>query len=334
MENYLLEVKNVSKIFDTGFSHTHQTAALEDFSLAVSEDAPTIIAIAGESGSGKTTLARIILDLLSSTRGDIFWRGQSISQMSKSARMIFRKECQAVFQDPYQAYNPFYRVDHMFKMAMSDFKLARNKVEERKMIEEAMEVVGLRPEEILGKFPHQLSGGQRQRAMVARAFLLKPRLIVADEPVSMIDTSLRATILDIMLTLKKDFGMSFLYITHDLSTAYQISDQIIILYQGSVAEKGEIAAVIEKPQHPYTQMLLGSIPIPDPSQKWEGRVEISLDDQTKTGAERGCKFSDRCPHAMDICSQGLPPLYRVGDEQYASCYLYKDSEVSPNSVRS
>ncbi len=326
MENYLLEVKNATKIFDSGFTHTHQTAALENFSLAIAEDTPTITAIAGESGSGKTTLARIILDLLSPSRGEIFWRGQHIRQMSRSEQLIFRKECQAVFQDPYQAYNPFYRVDHMFKAAMSEFKLAGTREEARGMIEDALEVVGLRPEEVLGKFPHQLSGGQRQRAMVARAFLLKPRLIVADEPVSMIDTSLRATILDIMLMLKKDFGMSFLYITHDLSTAYQISDQIVILYQGSIVEEGDMGAVIGDPQHPYTQLLIGSIPIPDPDQKWTKKIGLSSVNEARLGAEGGCKFYSRCPHAMEICPQSSPPLYRVGDQQYASCYLYRDNE--------
>ena len=167
--------------------------------------------------------------------------------MSKKERMAYRRECQAVFQDPYAIFNPFYRADHVFNMAVSGFQLARGRAEARRMIEEALEVVGLRPEEILRKYPHQLSGGQRQRIIVARAFMLKPRLIVADEPVSMIDASLRAQILEIMLKLKEDFGISFLFITHDLSTAYQISDRIFILYRGSVAETGDATGVINDP---------------------------------------------------------------------------------------
>ena len=243
--------------------------------------------------------------------------------MSKKERMAYRRECQAVFQDPYAVFNPFYRADHVFNMAVSGFKLARGRAEARRMIEEALEVVGLRPEEILMKYPHQLSGGQRQRIIVARAFMLKPRLIVADEPVSMIDASLRAQILEIMLKLKEDFGISFLFITHDLSTAYQIIDRIFILYRGSVAETGDATGVINDPQHPYTQLLMSSIPIPDPSAKWQEEVEVSVEEEMGKGDRVGCKFYSRCPHATQICHESHPPLYRVGDGHQASCYLYR-----------
>ena len=327
MSNRLLEVRNVRKVFGgggIGIGRQHETIALDDFSLTLYDDEPKITAIAGESGSGKTTLARLILDFIKPTSGEILWRGRNIHKMSKKELMSYRHECQAVFQDPYAAFNPFYRVDHLFHMAVTEFKLARRKADEARIIGDALEVVGLRPGEILGKYPHQLSGGQRQRLIVARAFLLKPRLIVADEPVSMIDASLRAMILDIMLKLKDDFGISFLYITHDLSTAYQISDRIFILYEGAVSETGDATRVIGNPQHPYTQLLIGSVPNPDPSLKWSEDIEVSAEEELGKGKKAGCKFTSRCPHAMEECHRSPPRLYEVGeDDHYASCYLYK-----------
>jgi len=165
-------------------------------------------------------------------------------------------------------------VDHVFNMVMRGFGLATGRAEARRLIEEALEFVGLRPAETLGRYPHQLSGGQRQRIMVARAFLIKPRLVVADEPVSMVDASIRTMILDIMLRLKRDLGISFLYITHDLSTAYQVSDDILILYRGRVVEQGNAQQVIEHPQHAYTQLLINSIPVPDPDVRWQGHLQL------------------------------------------------------------
>ena len=327
MSNRLLEVKNVRKVFGGGIGRQHETIAVDDFSLTLYDDDPKITAIAGESGSGKTTLARLILDFIKPTSGEILWRGRNLHKMSKRELMSYRHECQAVFQDPYAAFNPFYRVDHVFHMAVTEFKLARRKADEARIIGEALEVVGLRPQEILGKYPHQLSGGQRQRLIVARAFLLKPRLIVADEPVSMIDASLRAMILDIMLRLKDDFGIGFLYITHDLSTAYQISDRIFILYEGTVSETGDATEVIGNPQHPYTQLLIGSVPTPDPTRKWSEDIEVSAEEELGKGDKAGCKFVSRCPHAMEECHRSPPRLYEVGEDgHYASCYLYKGTD--------
>jgi peptide/nickel transport system ATP-binding protein len=238
--------------------------------------------------------------------------------------MEYRREVQAVFQDPYAVYNPFYRVKHIFDLVIKNFKLARSKAEAREMIEEALNVVGLRGEEVLEKYPHQLSGGQRQRMMVARAYMLKPRLIVADEPVSMVDASLRAMILDIMLRLRDQYNISFLYITHDLSTAYQIGDNIHLLYQGSVAERGATVQVIENPKHPYVQLLIDSIPVPDPTVKWGGEEISTLDDeQMRTSVTSGCRFYGRCRYRMNHCLEKAPPLYPVGEAGHeAACYLY------------
>lgn len=325
MSTPLLEIRDLTKIYGGGLLNRHASPpALDDFSLTFHEGEPKITTIAGESGSGKTTLANVALDFVQPTSGQILYKGKDIAKMSHSERFTFRREVQAIFQDPFGTYNPFYKVDAVFNTVISKFKLATGRGESRKLAEEALEVVGLRPNEVLGKYPHELSGGQRQRIMVARAFLLKPRLIVADEPVSMIDASLQMRILEIFRELKEVYNISFLYITHDLSTAYQISDDIYILYSGSVMEHGEIDNVIQSPQHPYTQLLVNAITIPDPDIRWEGRTTSTRVEETNSVVNNGCKFYNRCPHAMDNCLTSPPPAYQVAQNQQAACYLYQD----------
>ena len=330
----LLEIKNATKIFGQSglFSKGPQTVALQDFNLTLTERPATVTTIAGESGSGKTTLANLVLGFISLTSGQILYKGRDIAELTRAEMLEYRRGVQAVFQDPYEVYNPFYRVRHIFDMVINTFKLASNKKEAREVIEDALKVVGLRGEEVLEKYPHQLSGGQRQRMMVARAYLLKPSLIVADEPVSMVDASLRAMILDIMLRLRDDFGISFLYITHDLSTAYQIGDDIYILYQGSVAESGDTAKVIENPKHPYVQLLIDSIPEPDPNERWDTNISLPSEEVMRASATSGCRFYPRCPDRMDRCLTKQPPLYTIGGADHqASCYLYDEATVSEPS---
>ena len=249
----LIELRGVTKAYGL-------VAALEDFSLLIEGDRPAITAIVGESGSGKTTLARLLLGLVAPTTGQVLYQGRDVQALSGTERRAFRRDIQAIFQDPYGVYNPFYRVDHVLSTPVARFRLAKTKAEARSLIEDALRAVGLRPEEILGRYPHQLSGGQRQRVMVARALLLHPHLIVADEPVSMVDASLRATILGSLRLLREERGISIIYITHDLATAYQVADNIIVLYHASVAEAGDVELVVKAPKHPYTQLLIASIP--------------------------------------------------------------------------
>lgn len=325
MPTPLFELRNLTKIYGRGLVSRNVTPALEDFSLVFDEETPKIITIAGESGSGKSTLANLALGFIHPTAGQILYKGKDIERFSRQERFNFRREVQAIFQDPFGTYNPFYKVDAVFETVIHKFKLAHSRMEARKQIHEALEVVGLRSSEILGKYPHQLSGGQRQRIMAARAFLLKPRIIMADEPVSMIDASLQVRILDIFRNLKEAYGISFLYITHDLSTAYQISDDIYILYSGSVMESGSVDAVIQNPQHPYTQLLVSAITVPDPTIRWEGRSNSSASEIVETAQHGGCKFYARCPHAMPRCMSSPPPLVRVGEQQQAACYLYSNA---------
>jgi oligopeptide/dipeptide ABC transporter ATP-binding protein len=318
----LLEARDVSRVFGSG---PDANIALDHFSLTVGDDVPSFTTIAGESGSGKTTLARLLLGFTRPTAGEVLYRGKNLWKMARGDWMEFRHEVQAIFQDPFEVFNPFYKVDHLLTVPVAKFRLARSKAQARSKIEEALVAVGLRPEETLGRYPHQLSGGQRQRLTVARALLLQPRLIIADEPVSMVDASLRATILESLKKLHADFGISFLYITHDLTTAYQISDNIIVLYRGGVAEVGDVDLVIKNPQHPYSQLLISSIPLPDVDDRWDDDDQ-SLATRAEPGRRtlRGCRFADRCPAVMPMCTETVPPLYRTDDRRAAACFLYRD----------
>jgi peptide/nickel transport system ATP-binding protein len=330
MSQPLLEVRSATKIYRGGFLRPgQQLVALQDFNLTIPEKPATITAIAGESGSGKTTLANLILGFISPTSGQILYQGQNILTMSMRQKLEYARQVQAIFQDPYAVYNPFYRVKHIFDLVIKNFKLTHSKQAARELIEDALKMVGMRGEEVLEKYPHQLSGGQRQRMMVARAYLLKPRLIVADEPVSMVDASLRAMILDIMLRLRDQQNISFLYITHDLSTAYQVCDDIYVLYQGSVAEKGDTVSVIENPKHPYVQMLIDSVPVPDPNQKWDTTVTLPSEEELRSQVDTGCRFYPRCPYRMDRCLVKQPPLFQIDSGKHqAACYLYDPASPS------
>ena len=326
---HLLELRNVSKVYQRGLINAQATIALRDISLTLKEDEPTILTVAGESGSGKTTLAMLLLGFITPTTGEIIYRGKNITSLEGKARLAYRREVQAVFQDPFAVFNPFYTVDHLLTVPIKRFKLANSRAQARARMEEALAAVGLRPEDVLGRFPHQLSGGQRQRINVARALLLKPRLLIADEPVSMVDASLRANILETLRNLQRDHGVSIIYITHDLTTAYHIAKSIVVLYRGSVMEAGDIDAVIKEPSHPYTQLLVDSIPWPNLDQRW-GAYPIKA--REDGAVSTGCRFRGRCPMAMDICKQE-PPLFQISEHHTASCYLYdKQPEVAPERL--
>ena len=317
----LLEARNVTKIFSSGLINKRSTLALLDFSFSIDSDPPSITAVVGESGSGKTTLARLLLGLIAPTSGEVVYLGKTLRSMTGAERRAFRREVQVIFQDPYDAYNPFYRVDHVLATPVRRFRLALSREHARELIGEALRAVGLRPEEILGRFPHQLSGGQRQRVMVARALLLKPKLIVADEPVSMVDASLRATILSSLRELTDNRGISILYITHDLATAYQVSDSILVLYRAHVAEAGAVERVVAAPQHPYTQLLISAIPRAHVVRDW-----LMQEDEARRGdpvlTAAGCRFADRCPHAAPACLSAPPGLYRTEPRRAVACVQF------------
>ncbi len=323
----LLEARHLTKLFGGGLFDRTSTLALEDFSLAIDRDRPVITAVVGESGSGKTTLARLLLGLATPTSGQVLYQGQDLQRMASADWRAFRRDIQVIFQDPYEVYNPFYRVDHVLTTPVAKFRLADSKAQGRAVIEEALTAVGLRPEETLGRFPHQLSGGQRQRVMVARALLLRPRLILADEPVSMVDASLRATILGSLRSMNLERGISIIYITHDLATAYQIGENIIVLYRGRVAEVGDVELVVKQPKHPYTQLLISSIPVASAARTWT--AESVAAPTIQDGGEKGCKFADRCPSVEPPCLQVAPPLFQADQYRAVSCYLYRSAPALP-----
>ena len=327
----LLEFKNVTKTYSRGLLSRVSTTALNDISLKLETEQPTILTVAGESGSGKTTMAMLLLGFITPTSGQILYKGKDIQTLRGEDRMMFRREVQAVFQDPFAVFNPFYTVDHLLSVPIARFKLARSKREAQDIMTEALTAVGLRPVDVLGRFPHQLSGGQRQRINVARALMLRPKLLVADEPVSMVDASLRANILETLQRLQKDYGVSIIYITHDLTTAYHVAKSIVVLYRGSVMEAGDVDTVIKSPQHPYTRLLIDSIPWPDINRRW-GETEIKAKEMELSDHVSGCKFSSRCPFVMDKCKE-IPPLFRLNQHQAASCYLFEQNpSITPEKL--
>jgi ABC-type glutathione transport system ATPase component len=254
MSPNLLEVENVSKTFAGGglFSR-HANRAVADVTFSLSADRPEVFTIIGESGSGKTTLAGMILNSTTPTAGTIRFKGQDLREIrSRRDRLEFMRHVQAVFQNPFDAFNPLKRVDRYLFSAAKRFAGSRKAAEQAARADEALRKVGLSLAEVGGRYPHEMSGGQLQRVAIARALVSSPSLIVADEPVSMIDASLRMTIINLFKRLRDEFGVSIIYITHDLATAYYISDRLMIMQKGRVVESGDARAVLSAPQHPYS----------------------------------------------------------------------------------
>lgn len=313
----LLDMHEVTVAFGGGFRRP-SFVALEGLNLSLPGDRPQIVAIAGESGSGKTTLGRAALGLLAPSKGSVRFQGQEIWASGLVHRKEFRRLSQAVFQDPFSVFNPFYPVEHLLRTPLARFGIETARDRQDAQIASALLKVGLRPEQVMGRYPHQLSGGQRQRIVVARALLLNPRLIVADEPVSMIDASLRANVLENLRALRDDQGISILYITHDLATARQVSDRILVLYRGRVVETGPASAVIERPRHPYTQLLMASVPRPDPDRGWP--AETTSAQATDSRDRRACVFLGRCPHRVEACV-GQPLTRPAAKDHLVACHL-------------
>ncbi|SHE97811.1 peptide/nickel transport system ATP-binding protein [Caldanaerobius fijiensis DSM 17918] len=284
-----------------------------------------IIAVVGESGCGKTTLGKAICGLYKPSKGSLIFQGKDISKLNKKEFKEFRRNVQMVHQDSYAALNPTRTIYQSLSAPIIRNGFAKDRKQAYEIICELLETVELTPPELyLEKFPHQLSGGQRQRILMARAISLRPKLIVADEPVSMIDVSLRISILDLMAHLNKQFGIAFIYITHDLSTARYIASngRIAVMYLGKIIETGQLNKVLSHPHHPYLQALLSAVPIPDPdiARNMKQLPLRSWDMPDPTSPPPGCRFNPRCPYAREICQQNEPILRNYEDDM-VSCHL-------------
>ncbi|HEX3812906.1 MAG TPA: ABC transporter ATP-binding protein [Mycobacteriales bacterium] len=248
--------------------------AVDDVSLSLQSEPAKIVSLVGASGSGKSTIARIVLALQKPTAGQVTYNGKDVFHLSRKEYDTYRRDVQPVFQDPYSIFNPFYRVDRVFWQAIKNFNLTKDKAKGQALIEASLEAVRLTPEAVLGRHPHQLSGGQRQRLMLARVHMLRPSFIIADEPVSMLDAQVRKHFLDILVDFHKQYGMTTLFITHDLSTVAYVGGDMKTIFHGKIVEEGSVEQVLVHPTHEYTKLLLASVPVPDPEQRWTDRVEL------------------------------------------------------------
>lgn len=331
----LLAVQDMRMVFEAtgGMFSRHNVVAVDGISFQMHAEKPTLLTIVGESGSGKTTLARSLLGLRRPSSGSIRFRGQDLYAMSRTELHDYRKAVQPVFQDPYATYNPFYRIDRVLTMLVDKFNLADSKAAGQTLIEEALHAVDLRPHDVLGRYPHQLSGGERQRVMLARTYLMKPRLIIADEPISMIDAALRALFLNILLDFRDKQGISCIFITHNLATAYYLGGEIMVMCRGRVIERGDMDAVVNTPGHPYTQLLLEAVPSNNPRRRWtEKRAGLSIDTSELKFSPNACVFVSRCPHVMDICHQHRPALMNTPGGQEAACFLHGNQVFQDQTI--
>lgn len=331
MENdVLLKVENLKKcfpmernLFSSFFPGTKRyLCAVDDVSFALREQ--EILGIVGESGCGKTTLARLILCLEKNGFGNIWYQNEEITSLNRKKFKPFRHKMQMIFQDPFGSLNPARTVADTLRQTIRIHGLAGSKDEEEDLIRYTLEEVELKPaDHYKDKYPGLLSGGQLQRVSIARVLILRPDLVIADEAVSMLDVSVRADILDVLLRMRNKFGISFIYITHDIVTARYICDRIAIMYTGRIVEIGETETILNNPLHPYTQALIAAVPVPDPSAEIQelpikGYVSVS-----PNGRPHQCHFYTRCPYAMKKCREQRPRLVQAGEageDHYAACF--------------
>ena len=320
--NEILRVENLKKYFTKkGMfgAKSNTIRATDDISFTVKKG--EVFVLAGESGSGKSTIAKLILKSIELDSGKIFFEGQEIDNQKENLSKI-RMNCQMIHQDPYDSINPRMKIGDIVSEPLEIHGVG-NKEDRKKRVIEVLQEVKLEPaEDIVKRYPHMLSGGQRQRVVLARALALKPKIILADEPVSMLDVSIRAEMLELMQELQKKYNISFIYITHDLATARYFGQRIGILYMGKIVEIGPINQVLVKPRHPYTQALIDAISEPNPENLHKER-KIRINEPTDIDPYQGCRFRARCPYVLDKCVDE-PELKMTGDEHYSACFVELD----------
>jgi peptide/nickel transport system ATP-binding protein len=312
----LLEVDHLTKVFSLGSMLSRiKITATDHVSFYVKP--AEIFALAGESGCGKTTAARMILGFEEPTSGAIIHKGK---KTSKGEKVWLTQGIQAIFQDPFATFNPLRTVDRYFFETVQNYFPRMKKEVAIELIDQKLRAVGLSYEEFAGKYPSEFSGGQLQRISIARALLTNPTLLIADEPVSMVDASLRMSIVNLFKTLRDRLEVSVLYITHDLATAYYVSDRIAIMFRGNIVEMGPVEQVLMEPKHPYTQLLRESIPEADPNRRWSGTIKLS-DIEHEEYLKQGCRFAGRCPLVMEQCKREVPADAYIEDV-LVKCHLY------------
>ena len=331
--NKILEVKELKQYFDltSGFldklkfkngnfvMEKKVINAVNNVSFDINEG--EVFSLVGESGCGKSTTARTIIKLLEPKSGQVIYKGKDITNLKSKEMLPYRKEMQMIFQDPYASLNPRQKVKDILSEPMIFHKIASNKKEAIEKSLQILEKVGLSPEQA-NRYPHQFSGGQRQRIGIARALTMNPKFIIADEPVSALDVSIQAQILNILMDLKEEFGLSYLFIAHDLSVVKHISDKLGVMYLGSIVEKATNDQIFANPLHPYTKVLFSAVPRIDGN---KAEIEELIGEvPSPLNLPKGCVFSDRCKYSMDICKKHIPNSIEVERGHFVSCHLYKD----------
>lgn len=326
----ILETRDVARYFDAGkplFGERRVVRAVDGVSLSVRRG--ETLAVVGESGCGKSTLARLLVRLLQPSAGQVFYDGRDITSLSNKEVRALRKNLQFVFQDPFSSLNPRMSVGAIVEEPMRVHALG-SKAERRRRVGELLRRVGLRPE-FANRYPHEFSGGQRQRIGIARALASAPKVIIGDEPVSALDVSIQAQVINLLEDLKEEFNLTLILIAHDLAVIRHMSDRVAVMYLGEIIELAETDALYDKPLHPYTQALMRAIPIPSPHSR---KIDTTLvgDVPSPLAPPAGCRFHPRCQLASDICSTDKPPLEPVGTDRFVACHHWKKAaETAPPS---
>jgi len=318
MTTPLIQTKNLKKYFKTGAGMLH---AVDNVNLTINKGCT--LGVVGESGCGKSTLGRTILRLLPATEGEVLYNGQDVLKLNNAEMKKMRSKMQIIFQDPYASLNPRMSVSQIIEEPLKVNKLLPNKTERDERILELMDTVGL-ARRLANSYPHELDGGRRQRIGVARALALNPEFIVCDEPVSALDVSIQAQILNLMMDLQDSMGLTYMFITHDLSVVRHISTHIAVMYLGQVVEYAPSHELFEDPKHPYTKALLSAIPIPDLAYRGKPRELIKGEITSPINPAPGCRFAARCPYASEKCTAKNLELTQVGPEHQVACVLYEE----------